>query len=144
MRLTSDEIEHIQRTGTYENGMRTIRMDYFKALCDTAASKVEQPPARPPIERYVRCSVTRGAWTVEPGIEWREGDNWDAITGDLEVLACGIASAASTHDEPMRAVIRGEEAFTIRWPDRAFFIEVHAADGRWTQTYQPYGIPRNP
>lgn len=97
---------------------------------------------RPPIERYVRCSVTRGAWTVEPGLEWREGDDFEALSGDLEVLACGLASIVDTHRDPAAAARRGEVAFAARWPGRAFFIEVHAVDGRWIQIYQPYGVPR--
>ena len=98
---------------------------------------------RPPIERYIRCSVTRGAWTVEPGIEWRDQDDFEALSGDLEVLAAGLASLADTHRDPAAAARRGEAAFAGRWPDRAFFIEIHATDGRWVQIFQPFGIPRN-
>lgn len=98
---------------------------------------------RPPIERYVRCSVTRGAWTVEPGIEWCEGDSFEALSGDLEVLAAGLASLTDTHRDPISASRRGEAAFAQRWPGRAFFIEVHSTDGRWVQVFQPFGVPRN-
>ena len=97
---------------------------------------------RPPIERYVRCSVTRGSWTVEPGIEWRTGDDFAAVSGLLERIAEDIALSALGGD-PVEAAMRAEPTFEAWWPGRAFFVEVHDAAGRWVQTYQPFGIPRN-
>lgn len=97
-------------------------------------------PERPPIERYVRCSVTVGGLTVEPGIEWREGDNYEVVAGDLAVIGEAIVRCGGP--DPMQAARRGENAIAARWPGRAFFIEIHDTAGRWTQTYQPYGMPR--
>lgn len=96
---------------------------------------------RPPIERYVRCSVTVGTWTVEPGVEWREGENCELLAGELETIARQI-TLLQHHFDPMAASMMGERAFAAQWPGRAFFIEIHDVAGRWTQTYQPYGMPR--
>lgn len=98
---------------------------------------------RPPIERYVRCSATRGAWTVEPGLEWREGDDFDELTDALRTLADMVAICVERTDDPFEPCRTLENTFAHDWPGRAFFIEVHDTDGRWTQTYQPYGVPMN-
>lgn len=98
---------------------------------------------RPPIERYVRCSVTHGDWTCEPGVEWRDGDNELAMVRDLEVIACGVAEIAAHPAGPMAAAKRAEPQFARWWLDRAFFIELHDTRGRWVQIFQPYGVPRN-
>lgn len=96
----------------------------------------------PPIERYIRCSVTVGNWTVEPGIEWREGDDFNSVTEQLGRIASAIARRAAMTYDPIRASRRHEPMFADAWPGRAFFVEVHDAKfERWTQTYQPYGIP---
>ena len=96
---------------------------------------------KPPVERYIRCSVTRGDWTVEPGLEWCDGDDFYSKVGDLKVVADAVAALACEGD-PIRAAQRGEGVFARWWPNRAWFLEVHATDGSWTQSYQPYGIPR--
>lgn len=96
-----------------------------------------------PIERYIRCSVTRGSWTVEPGLEWRDGDNFDALCGDLRVIAAAVADLAGVNDA-IGAAQRAESVFRRWWPGRAFFVEVHDVEGRWTQTFQPFGMPRQP
>lgn len=99
----------------------------------------------PPIERYVRCSMQRGDWTVEPGIEWREGDSYEVVAGDLAVIAAVIAEAIVRFNssDPMPSGQWGERAMAARWPGRAFFIEIHDTAGRWTQIFQPYGLPRS-
>ena len=96
---------------------------------------------RPAVERYARCTLTYGAWTVEPGIEWREGDDFAALTRGLRDLAGAIGLAAAMAD-PMTAARAAEHRFEATWPGRAFFLEIHDDAGAWTQIYQPYGIPR--
>lgn len=95
------------------------------------------------IEHYIRCSVTAGKWTVEPGIEFRDGDDEDRMHGCLEPIALSIAESLQTPGErPMAASMASEPWFRGTWPGRAFFIEIHSTDHRWTQTFQPYGVPR--
>ena len=101
--------------------------------------------ARPPVERYVRCSVHRAEmhsdWVVEPGIEWREGDDFEGVAKQLRGIAWRISALG--HLDPIAAAKEGEAMIADRWPDRAFFIEVHdPAHAVWSQTYQPYGMPR--
>lgn len=92
-----------------------------------------------PIERYVRCSVLRGDWIIEPGLEWREGDNFDDLSSRLRCLVADMP----VNGDPMEAARRSEPTFQAMWPGRAFFVEVHDAHGdRWTQIFQPYGVPR--
>ena len=104
--------------------------------------KREYGADHPPIERYIRCSMTAAGWTVEPGIEWREGDDFDAITRRLQSIALTIAERSEGN--PMAASRHGESMIALRWPGRAYFIEIHDAEClRWTQSYQPYGLPRH-
>lgn len=109
------------------------------AVAVYAASKLTH---RPPVERYLRCSVTVGEYTVEPGLEWRDGDNRLAMLAQLDRIAASIArwSAAG---EPMEVARSREPQFAALWPGRAWFVEVHSADGAWTQIFQPFGVPRN-
>lgn len=96
----------------------------------------------PPIERYIRCSVTVGNWTVEPGIECREGDDFNAVTEQLGQIAGTIAARTQRTGDPIGSARAHETYFADSWFGRAFFIEVHDAKcERWTQTYQPYGVP---
>jgi hypothetical protein len=102
------------------------------------------PPAagRPPIERYARCSVKGNGWIVEPGIEWREGDCFDPLVFELELIANAVVGVAPLAG-PMDAARIAEPMFAARWPGRAYFVEVHDEKfERWTQIFQPYGVPR--
>ena len=80
---------------------------------------------------------------MEPGVEWRDGDRFDAIAGDMQVVADAVARMAGRGD-PMMAAQRAEDVFRRWWPDRAYFVEVHDTAGRWVQVFQPFGVPRNP
>lgn len=103
-----------------------------------AANKRTQ---RPPIERYLRCSVTVGKYTVEPGIEWRDGDDRLAMLAQLDQIAASIARWAASGD-PMEVARSRESQFAALWPGRAWFVEVHNGDA-WTQIFQPFGVPVN-
>lgn len=101
-------------------------------------------PWRPPIERYLRCTVTFGAWTVEPGLQYDRAERMAPLLSQLQlaiVEAWKAAAPASIDDVPAlnEAV---EQLVTRLWPDRAWFLEVHHAIAGWTQIYQPYGVPR--
>lgn len=96
---------------------------------------------RPPVERYLRCSVTVGGVTVEPGIEWREGDNRTVTLQWLEHIA-SIIALRSADGDPMEVARSREPQFAALWPGRAWFVEVHNGEA-WTQIFQPFGVPRN-
>ncbi len=99
---------------------------------------------RPPIERYLRCTVMFGAWTVEPGIEYHQGERLSSLLEQLQVAigeAWHTAAPASIDDVP-RLNEATERVIVLLWPDRAWFLEVYHAISGWTQIYQPYGIPR--
>ena len=97
---------------------------------------------RPPREVYVRASrpTTSGA-VVEPGIEYRDGDSFDEISQRLwTILFDGDLDGES---DVARIAAPIELAIQQRWPDRAYFIEVHHYRGGWIQIFQPFGVPRN-
>lgn len=98
---------------------------------------------RPPREVYVRASrPTIGGAFVEPGVELREGDSFRELE---HVLFCILVDADPGRGEtdPQRIAEPVERAIQERWPDRAYFVEVHDAKGGWIQIFQPFGVPRN-
>lgn len=101
---------------------------------------------RPPIEHYLRCSVTVGDFVVEPGLELRDDDSDDGIAFMLRCLE-SVATAVGRRaiDGPrMKACAAARTLFEINWPGRAWFLELHDAKlEHWTQTFQPYGLPMN-
>src|ERR1044071_2704441 len=99
---------------------------------------------RPPVEHYVRCTVKVGELVIEPGLELREDDDFERLSGALALLArCIGAQAAVTRRAKMCSLFA--PVFEAAWPGRAWFVELHDARlARWTQSYQPFGIPRRP
>ena len=109
------------------------------------ANEVSVPSSasRPPVEHYLRCSLAVGEFIVEPGLELREGDDCDRVWFELERAAERLGLRAA---EAPRSYVSTFAAavFETWWPGRAWFVEIHDAKlKRWTQSYQPYGIPRN-
>jgi len=97
------------------------------------------------IEHYARCTQTVHGYVIEPGLELRDGDDLDALIVELEAFARWVG--AELYAQPARErldVCRGAaDESERRWPGRAFFVEMHDAEfGRWSQTFQPYGLPR--
>lgn len=102
------------------------------------------PAIRPPVERYLRCTVTFGSWTIEPGLQYDRGERLAPLLSQLQ-LAIGEAwkaAAPVSIDDVPKLNERVEQLVTRLWPDRAWFLEVHHTTAGWTQIYQPYGIPR--
>lgn len=98
---------------------------------------------RPPREAYVRASrPTVGGAFVEPGIELRDGDVFRDIEGELLTMLFETDPGRDEHD-PRRIADPLEQRIRERWPDRAYFIEVHDPRGGWLQIFQPFGVPRN-
>jgi hypothetical protein len=101
---------------------------------------------RPPVEHYLRCSVTIGDIVVEPGLELRAEDDDPAIAFMLKCLQSVATSIGKRAiDGPrMKACAAAEMLFEVNWPGRAWFVELHDAKlESWTQTFQPYGVPMN-
>ncbi len=95
---------------------------------------------RPDLEHYVRATVERGAFTCEPAVEYRDGDDFDAVVVELRALADAIYES----DDAMRAARAVGAAIGARWTDRAYFVEVWAGDDRgFAQVFQPFGVPRD-
>lgn len=97
---------------------------------------------RPPREAYVRTSrpCERVNVTVEPGVEFREGDNFDEMTEQLGTML--VVHDPGLLIDPVKIAEPIERAIAATWPGRAYFIEVHGAGG-WYQVFQPFGVPRN-
>jgi len=95
----------------------------------------------PPVEHYARCTVTsRSGLCVEPGIEVR-----DETLESLWLVLNSLALHAADMVERMGwkdALPLIHADFDHIWPERAWFIEIHDPLGRWTQSYQPYGVPQ--
>lgn len=97
---------------------------------------------RPPREVYVRTArPTVNGILVEPGVEYREGDEFAAIEQALTAILVEH-DPGSDETDPVRIAAPVEAAIRVRWPDRAYFIEVYGTGG-WIQIFQPFGVPRN-
>lgn len=96
---------------------------------------------RPPVELYARCTLDLpGGLTVEPGLEWRDGEALDQLSNALlDVVAEASLDVAGYRD--LNTAVRA--AIELAWPDRAWFVEIHGSDGSWTQQFQPFGMPRS-
>lgn len=94
---------------------------------------------RPPRERYVRTTLNVAGCTFEPGIEWRDGDDFELMAMKLEETVVNMAMFIPSHRSMMdRATYLGDR-IAYYWPDRAYFVEVWEGDGRgWCQVYQPW------
>lgn len=97
---------------------------------------------RPPREDYVRVTHTAHGYTLEPAVEWRDGDDFTASVNVLRSIVGEVAV------RPLGGVMdRAHECAKIIvrcWPDRAYFVEVWQ-EGRegFAQVFQPFGVPRN-
>lgn len=97
---------------------------------------------RPPREDYVRTTAGYNGFTLEPAVEYRDGDDFRALTYELTKIA--IDAANQSVDDQMHCARWAGERIAKQWPDRAYFIEVWQ-EGRegFAQIVQPYGFPRN-
>jgi hypothetical protein len=132
---------------------RLREMDARSGNPTTDRNAIVTTTERPPCEHYARCTVTvvddRPATpakrllelTVEPGVEVRDGDDLDALWLVLHSLALHIGDVVLRRGWTEAMQLVGVD-FEHVWPGRAWFVELHDSAGRWTQSYQPYGIPR--
>jgi len=97
---------------------------------------------RPPEETYIRTSITTELWCLEPAIEYREGDSYEALMHHLDLMARHVGASESNTN--VVQVAREMAGHIKQWqPDRAYFVEVWPVEGPgFCQVYQPYGIPR--
>lgn len=96
---------------------------------------------RPPQEDYVRVSIEIDGYTLEPAVEYRDGDDFDHLARMLELFAQWSVLAKLDRMKTAKLVGKHTEA---QWPDRAWFCEVwqHGKRG-FAQSVQPFGFPRN-
>ncbi len=97
---------------------------------------------RPPREDYVRVTREANGFTLEPALEYRDGDNFKTVTYELTTIA--IDAGYQSLGDHMLCARWAAERIAKRWPDRAYFVEVWQ-DGRegFAQCVQPFGFPRN-
>lgn len=99
---------------------------------------------RPSREIYVRTSrVTQSGVTVEPGVEFRDGDSFKYMENELATILID-ADLGKNELDPVKIAEAVETLIRCSWFGRAYFVEVFSEAGGWIQIYQPYGIPRNP
>lgn len=99
---------------------------------------------RPPREDYVRVTCQWRDCTVEPAVEYRDGDDFADVAALLKNVVQGQCDVPDRFaDEMMIARILGA-CIGGMWPDRAYFVEVWQ-DGKegFAQVFQPFGVPRN-
>lgn len=98
---------------------------------------------RPPREDYVRTTREADGFTLEPAVEYRDGDDFRELVYELTSIA--INAGFAKHRDHMACARDCARRITERWPDRAYFVEVWQ-EGRegFAQVFQPYGVPRNP
>jgi hypothetical protein len=124
-------------------------LDEFLEAATANGRKYERidpgPPAifhRPPVEKYVRVTIESRGFTLEPAVEWREGDDFDRATAVLESI--GEAASAIGWPHQMKAAEECGRRIATHFPDRAYFVEVwHGERKGFAQVFQPYGVPRN-
>lgn len=139
VRVDSDEVDRWRAQAEADG--RTLSA-WIRQRCNAAAA-TELAFLRPPREVYVRASrPTVAGVFVEPGVEFREGDSFREIE---HALFCILVDADPGHVrlEPEQIAAPVELAIKTRWPDRAYFVEVHDSKGGWIQIFQPFGVPRN-
>jgi hypothetical protein len=97
---------------------------------------------RPPREDYVRITLDWYGFTIEPAVEYRDGDSFGFLAAQLK---CGVKDYGwdKSHD-PMEVAMTVARGIEVSWPDRAYFVEVwqEGAEG-FAQVFQPFGVPRN-
>lgn len=98
---------------------------------------------RPPREDYVRVTFEAFGFTFEPAVEFRDGDDFDAVAAKLENVATDSLAWEMPRNQ-MDAARRMQRHIAKTWPDRAYFVEVWQ-DGKrgFAQVFQPFGLPRN-
>lgn len=101
---------------------------------------------RPQREAYARAVVQCGPMELVGGLEYRSGDKFVWLRNELHTLLCfvalGLVATGSPLDEESLAHA-AELAVRMRWPDRAYFLEVGHDEQGWIQIFQPYGLPRS-
>ena len=107
--------------------------------------------SRPPVERYVRLTLTDSDMTFEPGLSWVDGEDIGVLSDRLRHVCEALLYRVTREVCPIDGwdiadfeVIAShfEESMREYWPDRAWFCEVHGGD-TWVQIFQPYGVPKN-
>jgi hypothetical protein len=100
---------------------------------------------RPPREDYVRVTFDAYGFTFEPAVEYRDGDDFEAVAARLESdLTDWVSDWGTRGLDGMKAAHAIASGIRYHWPDRAYFVEVWQ-DGKrgFAQCVQPYGFPRN-
>jgi len=89
----------------------------------------------PPIERYVRSSITcpDGDTQVIIGLEVRDGETWV----QMKALARSLVETGLGAPDPFVAAGRVQWAILSTCPDRYWFVEV-GNDDDWVQVYRPH------
>lgn len=91
-------------------------------------------------EAYVRYTYRIVGWEVTVGLEFRRGDSLDGLRAALKFrIAKQVALLAvqdpDAGDDAVAEALEG--VLMLRWPDRAYFIEVGPPDDSWIQVYDP-------
>lgn len=108
---------------------------------------------RPPIERYIRCSVDIPSGSVEVGLQREPPTGNERVTiRQLVHVAYMRSLTVGGLDEPRWSTMEEfadiitpdlEKSFSQVWPDRAWFVEIWNETEALSQVYQPYGMPRS-
>ena len=120
----------------------------MKPSSEIDTKPIRKPAPRPPIERYLRCSVEIPDGSVEMGLE---------VTGLADRQETRTVLRAIATMAYMRARLQGGWATTEEladvitpdleanmdemWPNRPWFVEVWSSAEALTQVYAPLGMP---
>lgn len=88
-------------------------------------------------EAYVRCTYHVRGREVTVGLELRPGDNLVSLRAALKVRLARQASLLCDVDEDELVAEAVEGVLWLRWPDRAYFIEVGDEADTWIQVFDP-------
>lgn len=115
-------------------------------LDEDAAMFRAPTPKRPPVERYMRCSIEIPHGSIEMGLEVTDGTGSRvtlrqvAHAAYMTVQMEGNWKTVEDLADSITPVL--ELSMNSIWPDRAWFFEVWSATEALSQVYAPYGMPR--
>ncbi len=136
---SADDID--VRAVAHEVGDIHERLVSLEERLDKPTFFVRPADQRPPREDYVRITIDWRGFTIEPGLEYRNGDHFPTVAAEMRST---VQTYGWDNDTPMTVAHTIADALVAHWPDRAYFVEVWQ-EGRegFAQVFQPFGLPRN-
>ena len=101
-------------------------------------------PVRPPIERYIRCSVDIPGGSIEVGLQHCPNVSREFVRAVVRDAYFRATAMTDLEFSELADLLTNflEHDFASTWPTRAWFVEIWNEREALSQVYQPYGMPR--